>query len=60
MSDKKETLKCYAEYSMKLAGLLKDGEKFSAEERTSIQNYLVIVQLALATSKYSGGKTLRK
>lgn len=46
-------LERYGVYSVKLAELLKDGRKLSAEEQMFIENHLLIVQLALAMSKYS-------
>lgn len=52
LSDKKQALQRYGEYSMKLARLLKEGAKLDVDEQTFIENHLVMVQLALAMSKY--------
>lgn len=56
MSDRKHIIKHYGQYSLKLAELLKEGEKLNLEEQVFIENHLVIVQLAIALSKYSGPK----
>ena len=46
-------LERYGVYSVKLAELLKSGRKFSSEEQMFIENHLLIVQLAMAMSKYT-------
>lgn len=46
-------LERYGVYSVKLAELLKNGRKFSSEEQMFIENHLLIVQLAMAMSKYT-------
>jgi hypothetical protein len=49
-------LERYGVYSVKLAELLKNGRKFSSEEQMFIENHLLIVQLAMAMSKYTPSK----
>jgi len=56
MSQKKDLLKLYGHYSKKVAQMLKRGEKLSVDDRTYIENQLVIVQLSLTESKYGGSK----
>lgn len=56
MSQKKDVLKLYGHYSKKVAQLLKSGEKISQDDRTYIENHLVIVQLSLTVSKYTAPK----
>ncbi len=46
-------LERYGVYSVKLAELLKSGRKLSSEEQMFIENHLLIVQLAMAMSKYT-------
>lgn len=46
-------LERYGVYSVKLAELLKNGRKLSSEEQMFIENHLLIVQLAMAMSKYT-------
>jgi hypothetical protein len=55
-SQKKELLKLYGLYSKKVAQLLKSGEKISMDDRTYIENHLVLVQLSLTISKYTASK----
>ena len=50
-------LERYGVYSVKLAELLKSGRKLSSEEQMFIENHLLIVQLAMAMSKYTPSKT---
>jgi hypothetical protein len=46
------TLKRFGQYSVRLAELLKEGTRLSADEQMFLENHLLIVQLALAMSKY--------
>ena len=52
----RQVLKQFEDCSQKLAHLLKDGARFSQDEEVSIENHLLIVQLALAMSRYSSAK----
>jgi hypothetical protein len=49
-------LKRYGQYCVKLAALLKEGRRLSSEEQMYIENHLLIVQLAMAMSKYHSSK----
>jgi hypothetical protein len=49
-------LKRFGEYSVKLAEQLREGQVLSTEERISLENHLIIVHLALSTSKLRGGE----
>ncbi|HEU4683937.1 MAG TPA: hypothetical protein VFS39_05495 [Nitrospira sp.] len=60
MSRWKTLVKQYGEYSIKLAELLKEDETVDLEEQIFIENHLLIVQLALTTSKYRRRKKLRE
>lgn len=53
MPNKDNILKLYGQYSIALAQRLKEGATLDAEQRTFIENHLLIVQLALAMSKHS-------
>lgn len=46
-----DTLKRFGEYSVKLAELLKEGQRLDTDELIFIENHLLIVQLAMAMSK---------
>lgn len=47
----RQKLKHFEESSQNLASLLKEGGQFSLDEEVSIENHLLIVQLALAMSR---------
>ena len=47
----RQMLKQFEECSLELAKLLKNGARFSTDEVVSIENHLLIVQLALAMSR---------
>ena len=51
MTDKEALLKTYAQTSVKLAQLLKEGH-FELGEQISIENHVLIVQLAITRIKY--------
>ena len=53
MPDKEHILRLYGQYCRKVAELLKEGMALPREERSFIENHIVLVQLALATKKYS-------
>jgi hypothetical protein len=52
MSQTRYTLKRFGRYSVQLAQLLKEGTRLSADEQMFLENHLLIVQLALAMSKF--------
>lgn len=55
MTDKEVLLKTYAQTSVRLAQLLKEGH-FEVGEQISIENHLLIVQLAITRLKYDRPK----
>jgi hypothetical protein len=58
VSDTKHILKSYGEYSVKLAQLLRDGEKLHMDDQIFIENHLLIVQLAITALKHGKPKKL--
>ncbi len=56
MSDRKHILKSYGESSVKLAQLLRDGEKLNMDDQVFIENHLLIVQLAITALKHGKAK----
>ena len=56
MPAKKDILTLYGQYSLKLAQLLREGVPFDQEEQTSLENHVLIVQLALLQAKNSALK----
>lgn len=59
MASHKQTLTSFGQYSVELAQFLKDRHPLTAEaeEYLSIENHLLVVQLALALSKQTSLKT---
>lgn len=57
MTDKEILLKTYAQTSVILAQLLKEGH-FELGEQISIENHLLIVQLAITRLKYQHPKKM--
>jgi hypothetical protein len=51
MAAKKDILKQYGHYSLKLAQLLKDGVHLDPDEQTSVENQVLIVHLAIVQAK---------
>ncbi len=56
MPAKKDILTLYGQYSLKLAQLLKDGVQFDQDEQISLENHVLIVQLAILQAKHSARK----
>ena len=56
MASKKDILKLYGQSSLKLAQLLKEGVPFDQDEQLSLENHVLIVQLAILQAKYSARK----
>jgi hypothetical protein len=52
MSDMKQMVKTYGEYSAKLAKHLKAEAKLNMEDQLAIENHILIVQLAMTIAKY--------
>jgi hypothetical protein len=53
MPAKKDILRLYGQYSLKLAQLLKEGVQFDQDEQVSLENHVLIVQLAILQAKHS-------
>lgn len=56
MGSKKDILKLYAQSSLKLAQLFKEGVQFDQDEQISLENHVLIVQLAILQAKTSARK----
>jgi len=56
MASKKDILKLYSQSSLKLAQLLKEGVQFDQDEQVSVENHVLIVQLAILQAKNSARK----
>lgn len=56
MPAKKDILKLYGQYSIKLADLLKEGLELEQDEQVSLENHVLIVQLAILQAKHSARK----
>ena len=56
MSAKKDILKQHGKSSLKLAQLLKDGVQLDPDEQISVENHVLIVQLAILQAKTSAHK----
>ena len=56
MASKKDILKVYGQYSLKLAQLFKEGVQFDQDEQLSLENHVLIVQLAILHAKHSARK----
>lgn len=54
---RRDTLQQYGRLSVQLAALLKEGSALSEEDRLSIENSLLIVQLALALPKQNSKRS---
>jgi len=59
MTDKEVLLKTYAQTSVRLAQLLKEGH-FELGEQISIENHVLIVQLAITRLKYERPKKVEQ
>lgn len=53
MTDKDQILKSFGKSSLKVAELLKGTERLTPDERNYIENHVLIVQMAITSSKYS-------
>lgn len=51
MAAKNDILKLYRQSSLKLVRLLKEGVQLDAHEQTSLENHVLIVQLAIVQAK---------
>jgi len=60
MTEKDQILRSFGQYSVKLAELLKRREKLSLDERTFIENHILIVQIAMTIAKYGGAQKSSK
>ena len=56
MASKKDILKLYSQSSLELAQLLKEGVQFDQDEQVSLENHVLIVQLAILQAKNSARK----
>jgi len=56
MPAKKDTLTLYGQYSIKLAHLLREGLQLEQDEQVSLENHVLIVQLAILQAKHSALK----
>ena len=56
MAAKKDILKAYGQSSLKLAQLFKEGVQFDHDEQLSLENHVLIVQLAILQAKHSARK----
>jgi hypothetical protein len=53
MTEKDQILRSFGRCSIKLAELLKGRDKLDQDDRTFIENHILIVQIALTMAKYS-------
>lgn len=60
MNEKDQILRSFGRCSMKLAEYLKSREKLNVDERTFIENHILIVQIAMTIAKYSGAQKSSK
>jgi hypothetical protein len=60
LSKKHKVLRSFGEASTALANYLREGEKLDADERTYVENHVLIVQLAYTTWKHIHHKKQRK
>jgi len=56
MPANKDILRLYGQYSLKLAQLLKEGLQLEQDEQVSLENHVLIVQLAILQAKHSALK----
>ena len=56
MASKRDILKLYCQSSLKLVQLLKEGVQFDQDEQISMENHVLIVQLAIIQAKNSARK----
>ena len=56
MTSKEDLLKVYGESSLKLAQLIKQGLQLEQDEQISLENHVLIVQLAILQAKHSALK----
>ena len=60
LSKKTKILKSFGEASTALANYLREGEKLDLDERTYVENHVLIVQLAYTTWNHLYQKRQRK
>jgi len=53
MARNNDVLKRYGEYSVKVAELIKEGGRLNSDDEMTVENSVLIVQLAMAMSKYN-------
>ena len=53
MARNNDILKRYGEYSVKVAELIKEGGRLNTEDEMTVENSVLIVQLAMAMSRYN-------
>jgi len=56
MPAKKDILTLYGQYSIRLAHLLREGLQLEQDEQVSLENHVLIVQLAIIQAKNSARK----
>ncbi len=53
MARNNDVLKRYGEYSVKVAELIKEGGRLNSDDEMAVENSVLIVQLAMAMSRYT-------
>ncbi len=53
MARNNDILKRYGEYSVKVAELIKEGGRLNTDDEMTVENSVLIVQLAMAMSRYN-------
>ena len=56
MPAKKDILTLYGQYSIKVADLLREGLQLEHDEQISLENHVLIVQLAILQAKHGARK----
>jgi hypothetical protein len=56
MASKRDILKLYCQSSVKLVQLLKEGVQLDPDEQISLENHVLIVQLAIVHAKHHARK----